>query len=117
MNTIKKGIDIDLAIEIEIEIEIAYASEEKQHLISLKIPKGSSVKDAIEQSDILKLTNIKDDMKNLSDLSIGIWSKPVNLDYVLEDDGVRVEIYRGLKCDPKEVRRERLVKPSGPELY
>ena len=106
MNTIKTGI----YLEIEIEIEIAYASEEKQHLISLKIPKGSSVKDAIEQSDILKLANIKDDMKNLSDLSdlsIGIWSKPVNLDYVLEDDGVRVEIYRELKCDPKEVRRAR----------
>jgi uncharacterized protein len=103
MNTIKTGIDLDL----KIEIEIAYASEEKQHLISLKIPKGSSVKDAIEQSDILKLANIKDDMKNLSYLSIGIWSKPVNLDYVLEDDGVRVEIYRGLKCDPKEVRRAR----------
>lgn len=104
MNTIKTGIDLDL----KIEIEIAYASEEKQHLISLKIPKGSSVKDAIEQSDILKLANIKDDIKNLSDLSIGIWSKPVNLDYVLEDDGVRVEIYRGLKCDPKEVRRSRV---------
>ncbi len=103
MNTIKTGIDLDL----KIEIEIAYASEEKQHLISLKIPKGSSVKDAIEQSDILKLTNIKGDIKNLSDLSIGIWSKPVNLDYILEDDGARVEIYRGLKGDPKEVRRAR----------
>ncbi len=99
MNTIKTGLDINL------KIEIAYASEEKQHLISLKIPKGSSVKDAIEQSDILKLANITDDMKNLSDLSIGIWSKPVNLDYILEDDGARVEIYRGLKCDPKAVRR------------
>ena len=91
----------------KISVEIAYASEEKQHLISLKIPQGASVKDALEQSDILKIADIIDDIKNLSDLSIGIWSKPVNLDYLIENDGARVEIYRGLKCDPKEVRRIR----------
>ena len=85
-----------------LNIEIAYASEDKQHLISLKIKPGTSVKSIIEQSNIIKIANIQ---KEYHDLSVGIWSKPVTLDHVINENGNRIEIYRSLKCDPKEVRR------------
>jgi uncharacterized protein len=37
---------------------------------------------------------------------LGIWGKKISLDQVLKE-GDRVEIYRGLRVDPKIARRER----------
>jgi uncharacterized protein len=38
--------------------------------------------------------------------SVGVWGKLQSLDHVLRDKD-RVEIYRGLRVDPKQARRER----------
>ncbi|MFW8589906.1 RnfH family protein [Glaciecola sp. 2405UD65-10] len=88
-----------------ISIEITYALPEKQSLINLSVPTNCSVKDAIEQSGILALHPEID----LSENKVGIWYKATKLDTPL-NDGDRIEIYRPLIADPKEVRKKRAAK-------
>ena len=83
-------------------VEVAYALTEKQSLISLEVEEGTTLKDAIEASGILEKYNEID----LSKQQVGIFSKFATLDTVLREKD-RVEIYRSLIADPKEVRKER----------
>ena len=83
-------------------VEVAYALAEKQSLISLEVEEGTTLKDAIEASGILEKYNEID----LSKQQVGIFSKFATLDTVLREKD-RVEIYRSLIADPKEVRKER----------
>ena len=83
-------------------VEVAYALAEKQSLISLEVEEGTTLKDAIEASGILEPYNEID----LTKQQVGIFSKFATLDTVLREKD-RVEIYRPLVADPKEVRKER----------
>ncbi|CAC9530669.1 UPF0125 protein yfjF [uncultured Candidatus Thioglobus sp.] len=83
-------------------IEVAYALEKKQTLLSLEVDEGISLKQAIENSGILVLYPQID----LSKDKTGIFGKIVKLDAILRDKD-RVEIYRPLIADPKQVRKER----------
>jgi len=83
-------------------IEVAYARDDKQSLISLEVKEGVTVKEAIEVSGILKTYKQIDLLKD----RVGIFSKFVTLDTVLREKD-RVEIYRPLIADAKEVRKER----------
>ena len=83
-------------------VEVAYALAEKQSLISLEVEEGTTLKDAIEASGILEKYNEID----LTKQQVGIFSKFASLDTVLREKD-RVEIYRPLVADPKEVRKER----------
>ncbi len=83
-------------------VEVAYARDDKQSLISLEVTEGVTVKEAIEVSGILKTCKQIDLLKD----RVGIFSKFVTLDTVLREKD-RVEIYRPLIADPKEVRKER----------
>ena len=83
-------------------VEVAYALADKQSLISLEVKEGTTLKEAIEASGILELYNQID----LSKQQVGIFSKFASLDTVLREKD-RVEIYRSLVADPKEVRKER----------
>ena len=83
-------------------VEVAYALADKQSLISLDVEEGSTLKEVIEASGIL------DEYRDI-DLStnrVGIFSKFATLDTVLREKD-RVEIYRPLILDPKEIRRRR----------
>lgn len=88
-----------------ISIEITYALPEKQSLLNLSVPINCSVKDAIEQSGILALHPEID----LKENKVGIWYKATKLDTPL-NEGDRIEIYRPLIADPKEVRKRRAAK-------
>jgi putative ubiquitin-RnfH superfamily antitoxin RatB of RatAB toxin-antitoxin module len=91
----------------EIDITVAYANPQKQECISLKIPRGSTILQAIEQSGILQLFPEIDLTQN----KIGIFSQPKNLsDFVHPGD--RVEIYRPLLIDPKDARKARALKTN-----
>ena len=79
-------------------VEVAYALAEKQSLISLEVEEGTTLKDAIEASGILEKYNEID----LSKQQVGIFSKFATLDTVLREKD-RVEIYRSLIADPKQV--------------
>ena len=88
-----------------IQIEVVYAIPEKQVLLSLSVPAGTTVAEGIEQSAIQdEFPELAMDLK-----TVGIFSRKVPLDHVLREAD-RVEIYRPLIADPKEVRRQRALK-------
>ncbi|MCM2679648.1 RnfH family protein [Echinimonas agarilytica] len=90
----------------EIAIEVAYALPLKQTLLSVSVPEDSTVKDAIEASGILDMHS---DIDLLGDNKVGVWSRACKLDSALKD-GDRIEIYRPLIADPKQVRKMRAEK-------
>lgn len=83
-----------------IHVEIAYAKPEEQLMIPLSVIEGTTLKQAIELSGILAHFPEIDLSKN----KVGIFSKVCSLDTVLRERD-RVEIYRALLADPKEVRK------------
>ena len=83
-------------------VEVAYALPDKQSLVSLEVEKGTTLKEAIEASGILDSF----DQIDLTKDRVGIFSKFATLDTVLREKD-RVEIYRPLIADPKQVRKER----------
>ncbi|MBI2311711.1 MAG: RnfH family protein [Betaproteobacteria bacterium] len=86
----------------QIRIEVAYALPEAQTVIQVTVPPGTSVRAAVEASGLLQ----KHPDIDLETNKLGIYGKLVKPDTVLRDRD-RVEIYRPLKADPKEVRRKR----------
>ncbi|MGG2079552.1 RnfH family protein [Lelliottia nimipressuralis] len=89
----------------KITVEVAYALPEKQYLQQVKLDEGATVEEAIRASGLLELRSDID----LSQNKVGIYSRPVKLADVVSD-GDRVEIYRPLIADPKELRRQRAEK-------
>ncbi|MDC9726620.1 MAG: RnfH family protein [Candidatus Thioglobus sp.] len=83
-------------------IEVAYALENKQTLLSLKVEEGITLKEAIEISGIIDKYPQIDLLKDKT----GIFGKMAKLDTILREKD-RVEIYRPLIADPKQVRKER----------
>lgn len=86
----------------DITVEIVYALPEKQYLRSVTLEEGATVEQAIKASGLLSLRKDID----LSNNKVGIFSRPVKLGDAVQD-GDRVEIYRPLIADPKEMRRQR----------
>ncbi|QKJ88275.1 RnfH family protein [Paramixta manurensis] len=86
----------------DIAVEVVYALPEKQYLYRVTLPEGSSVEQAIKSSGILELRQDID----LNENKIGVYSRPVKLADIVRD-GDRIEIYRPLVADPKELRRQR----------
>ena len=87
----------------KIRVEVAYALPEEQQILSLNVDRGTTVEQAIQLSGILQhYADIELSRKN----KVGIFGKLAKLDKVLQE-GDRVEIYRPLLADPKEVRRKR----------
>ena len=85
-----------------INVEIVYALPDAQEIISLKLSQGATVKLAVEQSGMLEKYPEIDLAKN----KLGIFAKLTKPDAILRDRD-RVEIYRPLIADPKEVRKQR----------
>jgi putative ubiquitin-RnfH superfamily antitoxin RatB of RatAB toxin-antitoxin module len=86
----------------QILVEIAYAKPDVQVIIPLFVDKGTTLEQAIQQSGILNDFSEIDLNKN----KVGIFSKIAKKDTVLREKD-RVEIYRPLIADPKEVRKQR----------
>ena len=83
-------------------VEVAYALPNKQLIIPVQIAPGASVEIAIQASGILeKFPDI-----DLSVNQIGVFGKLAKLETPLRHLD-RVEIYRPLIADPKEVRKQR----------
>jgi hypothetical protein len=85
-----------------IHVEVIYALAEAQPLLRVQLAEGATVNDAIRASGVLEAFPDIDLAKN----KVGIFSKLVKLDERVRDKD-RVEIYRPLIADPKEVRRKR----------
>ncbi|WP_312320061.1 RnfH family protein [Atlantibacter hermannii] len=91
----------------KITVEVAYALPEKQYLRRVTLDVGATVEQAITASGLLALRTDIDLAKN----KVGVYSRPVKLTDALSD-GDRVEIYRPLIADPKELRRQRAEKAA-----
>lgn len=86
----------------DMQVEVVYALPERQYLRKVSVAEGATVQQAIEQSGLLALRTDIDLSKN----KVGIYSRSVKLTDTLQP-GDRVEIYRPLIADPKELRRQR----------
>lgn len=85
-----------------ITVEVAYALPNEQTLLKVELPVGTTVLEAAQRSGIAK----KFESLDLDNATFGIFGQLVAARQVLRD-GDRVEIYRPLLADPKEVRKAR----------
>jgi putative ubiquitin-RnfH superfamily antitoxin RatB of RatAB toxin-antitoxin module len=88
--------------ETTMPVEVVYPLPRDQHIIHVDVPVNATVEDAIRAS------KIQDKYPEI-DLAVnktGIYGKVAKLDAVLHP-GDRVEIYRPLIADPKEIRKQR----------
>ena len=92
-------------IDNQIAIEVAYARPERQIIRPLQVAAGTTMLQAIEQSELAKEFPEID----LTAVKAGIFGKQQPSDTVLQS-GDRVEIYRPLKVDPKQQRKLRAAK-------
>ncbi|MFQ3249591.1 RnfH family protein [Glaciecola sp.] len=88
-----------------INVEVVYGLPKKQSLLSFKVAADACVLDAIELSGIQKIHPDID----LKENKVGVWNRACKLTDSLKE-GDRVEIYRPLIADPKEVRKRRAEK-------
>lgn len=85
-----------------IRVEVAYALADSQRIIALDVYPGITAREAVARSGMVRFFPEID----MQALDVGIFSHACPPDTVLKD-GDRVEIYRPLLCDPKEMRRQR----------
>lgn len=91
--------------EKQITVEVTYGLPNKQALLKVVIEQGTTVEQAIVSSGITRRFSEIDLKVNKT----GIWNRACKLTD-LPKDGDRIEIYRPLIADPKEVRRLRAEK-------
>ncbi|MDG3087293.1 RnfH family protein [Vibrio hannami] len=85
-----------------IHVEVVYALPHEQRVLTQVVDKNSTVEEIINQSGVLDMYPEIDLSKN----KVGIFSRNVRLDAKVRDKD-RIEIYRPLLADPKEIRRKR----------
>jgi putative ubiquitin-RnfH superfamily antitoxin RatB of RatAB toxin-antitoxin module len=83
-------------------VEVAYARADEQLILPLDVEVGTTVEEAIRRSGILRRFEEID----LDVNKVGIFGRLAKLDQPLRPED-RVEVYRALIADPKEVRRRR----------
>lgn len=82
-------------------IEVAYAERDRQTLLALHVPAGTTAAQAVV------LSGIRERHAGIpADVQLGVYGHVVAPGHVLAD-GDRVELYRPLPVDPKETRRRR----------
>lgn len=83
-----------------IHIIVCYATPEKKAQIQLSVEESCTVEMAIKRSKIMEqFSEIK-----MATIAVGIFGQRVKLSSNLHD-GDRIEIYRPLLIDPKDLRR------------
>ncbi|WP_409318537.1 RnfH family protein [Pseudomonas sp. KCJK9016] len=96
-------------VEPVIEIEVVYAAVDRQVLRTISVEKGSTVRAALLASGI----GADFPELDLTACPVGIFGKViVDPDVRVVQAGDRLEIYRPLLADPKEVRRLRAAKAA-----
>ena len=85
-----------------IHVDVAYALADSQKIIALDVPEGTTLIEAVRESGIIDHYPEID----IEKARMGIFSKLKKGDTPLRE-GDRVEIYRPLIADPKEVRKQR----------
>lgn len=89
----------------QIQVEVVYGTPQKQEILTISVAQGTTIEQAIEASGIKSIFEEID----LNIHKVGIWNRSAKLTDVLTDLD-RIEIYRPLIADPKEVRKRRAEK-------
>ncbi|KEY91676.1 hypothetical protein CF67_01027 [Candidatus Photodesmus blepharus] len=84
-----------------IQVEVVYALPHEQQVFGLTVSKDMTVEEIIIRSGVL----VSYPEIDLSQNKVGIFSRIVKLDTTVRDKD-RIEIYRELLADPKEIRRK-----------
>lgn len=92
-------------LENKISVEVVYGTPTSQKIIEIHVDEDTTIKTAIESSGIMSIYPEIDLTVN----AVGIWNRAAKLTDVLIDLD-RIEIYRPLIADPKEVRKRRAEK-------
>jgi putative ubiquitin-RnfH superfamily antitoxin RatB of RatAB toxin-antitoxin module len=92
-----------------LNVEVAYARPDRQEVLSVKVPEGTSMREAVVLSGILDIfPEIEPDT-----IDMGIFGKFIKNPGTHElREGDRVELYRPLKIDPKQARLNRARKKA-----
>jgi uncharacterized protein len=92
-----------------VEIEVVYAAEDRQVLQVVTVPAGTSLRAAVQASGMAaQFPGVA-----LAECPLGIFGKVVaDPEVRAVQAGDRIEIYRPLLADPKEVRRLRAAKAA-----
>lgn len=85
-----------------IHVEVVYALPTEQIVFKLAVKADQTVEEIIRQSGVLERYSEID----LAINKVGVFSRNVKLDATIRDKD-RIEIYRPLLADPKEIRRKR----------
>ncbi len=79
-------------------IEVAWSPAPREvQLVAVQLPPGATVRQALQASRLAL---------DWGGLALGVWGRVAALDDAVRD-GDRVEVYRALRVDPKEARRQR----------
>jgi putative ubiquitin-RnfH superfamily antitoxin RatB of RatAB toxin-antitoxin module len=89
----------------KIQIEVVYGLPTRQELITIMVEDGTLLEQGIIESGIL---NVFEEI-DLTINKVGIWNRSAKLTDTLRNLD-RIEIYRPLIADPKEVRKRRAEK-------
>jgi putative ubiquitin-RnfH superfamily antitoxin RatB of RatAB toxin-antitoxin module len=81
-----------------LEVELAFDDRSE----TLRVPAGTTVRSVIERSRLLE----RHPEIDLAQNRVGIYARFVSLEALVQN-GDRVEVYRPLQADPKELRRQR----------
>jgi len=86
-----------------IQVEVVYALPREQKLLRLEVPSGTTAYEAV------KLSGIAGHFPGLDieAADMGVFGKIIKPREYVMNAGERVEIYRPLKADPKDVRKQR----------
>lgn len=88
-------------------VQVAYGRPERQLILSLAVEPGTSAREAVRRSGILQAFPEIDAEKAV----LGVYGQVVDGDHPVRASD-RIEIYRPLKVDPKEARRQRARLPG-----
>lgn len=89
----------------KLSIEVAFGTSTEQHIVEVELAAGATIQDAVQASG-LQAAFPKFDFTRLRK---GVWNEVKGDEHCLKD-GDRVEVYRPLIIEPKEMRRRRAEK-------
>jgi hypothetical protein len=82
-------------------IEVAYALPQEQYLYEQQVDEGTTLEEALKASQLLQ------EFPELDVDQVGIFGRVVPKQTVLQE-GDRIEVYRPLKADPRDRRRQQV---------
>lgn len=85
-------------------VEVAYARPDLQLILTVELPAGANIADALAAAAERLLERFPE--LDLAQAEVGVFGKTATRSQTLQA-GDRVEIYRKLTADPKEVRKQR----------